>query len=339
MMELGKRDTKMIQGLSVLAMVWLHLFDTWNYEGIFQPFIFFKGIPLVFYIAQLCDFCVMGFAFCSGYAHYKLFKEKDYYKKRLHSLLRLLLRYWIVIVFFSAVSIFIGTAAYMPGSGLRFVLNLFLIDSYNGAWWYMFAYTIIVLVSPALLKCVYRYPAWIAALFSGVLYCGSYYFRFNNSSPNLLLSKISPLGMTVVEYLMGAYAAKIGYFTIGRRLWNELNRLAQFVVSISLIILMLIFRTLIVPSLFVSPATGIVLITLFCFWKKPVFVESFLQLIGNHSTHIWLTHMFFYLYLFKGLVYKAIYPIAVYTFMIAITLVISVLLGYIEKMVFSLFGI
>ena len=88
-----------------------------------------------------------------------------------------------------------------------------------------------------------------------------------------------------------------------------------------------------------SPATGIVLITLFCFWKKPVFVESFLQLIGNHSTHIWLTHMFFYLYLFKGLVYKAIYPIAVYTFMIAITLVISVLLGYIEKMVFSLFGI
>lgn len=27
-MELNKNDTKMLQGLSVLAMVWLHLFNT-----------------------------------------------------------------------------------------------------------------------------------------------------------------------------------------------------------------------------------------------------------------------------------------------------------------------
>lgn len=40
-MELTKNDSKMLQGLSVLAMVWLHLFDR-NYTGLFTP-IFFGG--------------------------------------------------------------------------------------------------------------------------------------------------------------------------------------------------------------------------------------------------------------------------------------------------------
>lgn len=35
-MELTKRDTKMIQGLSVLAMLCLHLFDR-DYTGLFTP--------------------------------------------------------------------------------------------------------------------------------------------------------------------------------------------------------------------------------------------------------------------------------------------------------------
>ena len=66
--ELSKNDTKMLQGLSVLAMIWLHLFCK-DYTGLFTPIIFVRGYPLSFYIAQLCDFCVFGFAFCSGYAH------------------------------------------------------------------------------------------------------------------------------------------------------------------------------------------------------------------------------------------------------------------------------
>lgn len=64
-------------------------------------------------------------------------------------------------------------------------------------------------------------------------------------------------------------------------------------------------------------------------------MERFFLFIGAHSTHIWLTHMFFYLYLFNGLVYKAIYPLAIYAFMIVITLTVSVILNYIEKPIYS----
>lgn len=41
-MELTKRDTKMIQGLSVLAMLCLHLFDR-DYTGLFTPLVFVRG--------------------------------------------------------------------------------------------------------------------------------------------------------------------------------------------------------------------------------------------------------------------------------------------------------
>lgn len=41
-MELSKNDTKMLQGLSVLAMIWLHLFCK-DYTGLFTPIIFAGG--------------------------------------------------------------------------------------------------------------------------------------------------------------------------------------------------------------------------------------------------------------------------------------------------------
>lgn len=42
-MELTKNDSKMLQGLSVLAMVWLHLFDTWDYINKFTPILYWGG--------------------------------------------------------------------------------------------------------------------------------------------------------------------------------------------------------------------------------------------------------------------------------------------------------
>ena len=335
-MELTKKDTKMLQGLSVLAMVWLHLFDTWNYKGLFYPLLFFKGIPVAVYIAQLSDFCVMGFAFCSGYAHYKISQRNDYYKSRLRSLFKLIIRYWTVLIVFCIVSVFAGKQGYMPASLRSFLLHFFFLGgSYNGAWWYLFAYVVIVLVSPFLLSNIRKKPLLVTALISAVLYCLSYYYRFRIHAVGVFLSRLGPLGMTVVEYIMGAVAAKINYFTLVGKIWNRIARHIRAFLSIVLLLIMLIFRTLIVPSMFVAPVTGLVIITLFHIWKKPDLMERFFLFIGAHSTHIWLTHMFFYLYLFNGLVYKAIYPLAIYAFMIVITLTVSVILNYIEKPIYS----
>ena len=76
MRELTRQETKQIQGLSILAMVLLHLFCTYNYEGKFIPLVMLQGVPLVFYFAQFGDFCVFAFAFCSGYGHMAQYEKK-----------------------------------------------------------------------------------------------------------------------------------------------------------------------------------------------------------------------------------------------------------------------
>ena len=67
-MEPNQRELKAMQGLSVFAMVCLHLFCRYDYDGLYTPLIILLGYPLCFYLGQAADFCVTGFAFCSGYA-------------------------------------------------------------------------------------------------------------------------------------------------------------------------------------------------------------------------------------------------------------------------------
>ena len=95
---LTRYDTKMLQGLSVLAMVVLHLFDRVDFQRLYTPLLYLAGKPVIFYFAQLSDFCVMGFAFCSGYGLYKKYmcvwgQTKKYYNGRLKGILKLLVNY------------------------------------------------------------------------------------------------------------------------------------------------------------------------------------------------------------------------------------------------------
>lgn len=331
-MELTKKDTKMLQGLSVLAMIWLHLFDR-GYEGLFQPIVFLRGIPLSFYIAQLSDFCVMGFAFCSGYVHTLMYREEQFYRGRLASLLRLMIRYWVIIALFSAVSIAAGDGARMPGSLSGLSGNLFLYDiSYNGAWWYMYAYALLVFLSPVVQRAVKKYHTAIVLTVGFVIYCFGYYLRFgDNIEPNYWFSHIGPFATTVFEYLIGSIFAKEKLFSKIYVFWERFGPWGRISCSAILLTGMLLGHTLVVPSLFVAPFTGVVILILFHFWRKPDLVEKGFLIIGRHSTNLWLTHMFFYLVLFRDFVYVVRYPVAVFLLMILITLCLSCVLEYVEK--------
>ena len=94
---------------------------------------------------------------------------------------------------------------------------------------------------------------------------------------------------------------------------------------------MLYARTKIIASLFVAPATGAVIMALFVLWEKHKWVQKAFLFVENHSTNIWLTHMFFYQVLFRGLAYRAKYPVLIFSLMMAITISVSLLLKQIQK--------
>lgn len=56
---------------------------------------------------------------------------------------------------------------------------------------------------------------------------------------------------------------------------------------------------------------------------------------GEHSTNIWLVHMFFYTYLFEGFIFKFKYPIIIFIMMIGLSLVSSHIINFLLKNITS----
>lgn len=237
-----------------------------------------------------------------------------------------------MLVGFSVVSILAGNGMNMPGNIWTFLRNILLDPIYNGAWWYLYVYVFIVLISPLLLKTVKTQNTFYVLLLGFAIYCGSYYIRFKLPYTNWLLFKVGPTGMTIFEYLLGAVCYKMKLFTRLYDIWKKIPAFVRVVVSAILVIGMLFGRTLVVPSLFVAPVTAMIIITLFHFWKKPCWIENAFLFIGKHSTNIWLTHMFFYAVLFKNFVYAAKIPILIFVFMMAVTVIVSMAIKRIEKL-------
>lgn len=330
-MEPTKNEIKSIQGLSVLAMLCLHLFCRYNYEDLYRPLIQFFGYPVSFYLAQISDFCVMGFAFCSGYAHYLLLEnDRFYFRNRLKSLLKLIINFWIVLILFTLVSMTVGNGSKIPGSLSEFLGNLFLYNlSYNGAWWYLLTYIILVLTSIPVIKLIKKHSL-IMFLALICIYGVSYIIRFNHPSENWIIRQVYLYGMTIFEYSIGILFRKYEAFRKVSEIWDNIQGKSKYVGLAVINLIIIAAHTLIIQSLIIAPVTGIIILISYhlIYIKKPC---KALEFIGNHSTNLWLTHMFFFQYIFINLVFVAKYPILIYTLLLCITLIVSIIIKWIQK--------
>ncbi len=327
-MELSKNDTKMLQGLSVLAMVCLHLFCR-SYAGVYEPLLFINDVPVCFSLAQLSDFCVFGFAFCSGYGHMVIFDQKSYFKKRLKSLSVLIINFWVVLFGATVVSVFLGHSDFMPGSAGEFFGTMFFFDMhYNGAWWYLWAYALLVLISPILLKAINKFSAVLIIIVSFSIYCLAFYVRFYFSEYNYFLVYFGPFGMTLFEYVVGAVISKIKFFTIISTLLKNLSSVTKGIIGCLIILILFYAKTFLIPNVFFAPFTGLIIITVFALWRKPKWIANAFMFLGTHSTNIWLTHMFFVSSLW---IYIAKYPLLIFILLMAVTITISFAVSFVMK--------
>lgn len=106
-------------------------------------------------------------------------------------------------------------------------------------------------------------------------------------------------------------------------------------IILAFIVILMIVVYSVEKSMIVAPITGLVTITCFHLWENPKFVEKILLFLGKHSTNIWLTHMFFYLVLFKNLVFRVKKPILILVLMFAICIAVSCITNIVEKLIYS----
>lgn len=332
-MEFTKNDTQISKGVAIIGMVMLHLFCRLD-DLPYSPLIWISDTPLIYYFGLLGDVCVPIFCFCSGYAHYLLYEQSGkQYKNRIpNKLLRFLCNYWIVVVLFSLLGLICGKSAAIPGSFSEFVGNIFLYKmSYNGAWWFVLTYIILLLLSPVLAKLVQRVrlSVFIIAA-SGVVYCLAYVIRYNivtieldNSILDWFMTQSVLFGTSQFTYMIGMVCRKHQLVSKMRNAANKIYfRIALIAVSVCILLVHCVIQ-----SVFLAPFTALATLSILAIIKLPNVIQKALCFLGKHSTNIWLVHMFFYMGLFDGFVFIVKWPLLVLVFMFSICIAVSLFIN------------
>jgi hypothetical protein len=92
----------------------------------------------------------------------------------------------------------------------------------------------------------------------------------------------------------------------------------------------------VIQPLFVAFITATVTIILLCICPLPVWLTNLLCYFGEHSTNIWLVHMFFYGSLFHGIMFFLKYPIPVLLLLIALSLASSYVIRWLSRPILKL---
>ena len=312
-MDITKRDSKMLKGVAILSMLMLHLFC--RRENLpYTPLLWIGGTPLIYYFALFGDICVAVYCFVSGYAHYMQSSEAEI-KKRWKHLLHFFIPFWVVAAVFSLIGLLAGNAE-IPGSLTKFALNCLTIqNSYNGAWWYS-------------RKFVERCPAWLVMLLTFEFYTVGYGIRFwgggacDSMVLSWLITHIGLLGTSYFPYMIGMLFCKKQVISLLRQQTAAIGRRTMQIITLIIFVCMIVAHG-IVPPLFVAFITATVTIILLCICPLPKWATDVLCYFGEHSTNIWLVHMFFYGSLFGGLAFRAKYPIPVFMLLLALSLAAS----------------
>jgi surface polysaccharide O-acyltransferase-like enzyme len=329
---------KIIKGVAILFMLLLHLFCRKDVNGLYETFPMVNGVPIVYYIGLFGDACVPMFCFASGYGLFvSLLNEKEsFLKKNLKRILKLLVNYWTVLIFFVIVGTLVGKNGIIPGSHIKFILNFFVIShSYNGAWWFVQTYIILVILAPYLFKVVKKYNSAILLIVSGLIYFIAYIQRINHvidfgkvTAIITLANAIVLVGTSQFSFVVGAIFAKEKIFS---KISNRLINISQKNLLCYIGIFLLVIVHSLYESMIIAPITGILFICFFNLINKSDSLLKILDYISTHSTNLWLTHMFFYMTIFPGLTFAPRYPILIFCWLIILCLFSSYMINLIYK--------
>lgn len=146
----AKSNAIMTRGYAILSMCILHLFCRLGTDVYGTPLIWLTAEkPLVYLFGFFSEICVPTYSMCAGYA---LAMQESYrggrlsFKDKFPKVKTLLINYWIILVLFSVIGIVCGRASIIPKDLPTFLQSIVLLKSYNGAWWYLNTYIIILLI-------------------------------------------------------------------------------------------------------------------------------------------------------------------------------------------------
>lgn len=313
---MDKDQSLQLKGIAILMMLFLHLFNTMERVGECSTLVnFFNGKPLVYVLARVCGMCVPIYLFISGYG---LARSRSFDGRTLlRRLWRVFRRYWLVFGIFIPAGCFLAPEHY-PGSTLECVLNfLALSDSYNGEWWFLLPYVLLLGLARWIVPQVRRSQPWQRTVVFFVLFAlsvvgqnvkhvgGDLYF----------VHRLVQFLFVLPAFYAGACCACGG----SDDAWYSRPLRHPFVWIALLLFVRCFLGASILNVLFCVP-----FILLFVQLRMGSALQSVFRFLGRHSTYMWLTHTFYAYYFFHQQFYALRYPLLIYVALLAVTLLTAI---------------
>ena len=344
-MRYTKDDARMTQGLAILCMVILHLFCRTGSNVLGTPLLWLDSeTPFVFWFGFFAEICVPVYSLCTGYAQQLLWEGgRSGIRDRAGRILKLMRNYWIVLVLFCMLGLIFDNGNAIPGSLGQFLKGIVLLHSYNGAWWYLNTYVILLALPPALLLL----PVRKRKLLPGLLLCAGFHVMWYLVNKFGLVPDMvsAPAAVQFIRKELVNLAGILAYIWAGGLLcryrvmdqlgdWFEkrIPARARKQVLLALAVVIFVLTNLIHKAVLMG-FVALAVFFLFNLWEKGQRTKRVCLFLGTHSTNIWLVHMFFYSGFLRGPVLAARYPILMLCALLALSLGSSYVIMQIDRWV------
>lgn len=301
---LTKKESQGIKGFAIMLMLVHHLFA---FPDRIPGGIDYSQLTTVF--AQFAKVCVPIFLFISGYGLFKTDKRtfghfwariKDFY-----------CRYWLVFIAFVPLCAALGKIHITIPT---LFLNLSALKtSYNGEWWFITLYLLILLVTPLLYRLSSKWLLGLSVTVSVLHFLA--YRLFSQTAVFYYVPDLTP----VLAFTLGFLAARHEE-TLMSSLEAFAERFNRKVLYLAFLLLALLF--MLIGSEFS------VLLNVFCpffillfkfLFNRAGYLQKALLELGNRSLFMWLTHTFYCYKLIPKLIYGPEFAVPVFLLLLLIS--------------------
>lgn len=356
-----RTDTKIVKGLAILLMLAHHLFlfperQPTGFE--FQDLVMTDGVLLTTVVGRFGKLCVALFLFLGGYG---LWCRKDKNGLMKDSILRLYKAYWKVFLIFVPIGFaFFGNqvmfcedeAVYGAFSGYSFkhLLANFIgwEHEYNQEWWFLKTYLCVLFLGWIYIRSVRKIGFWrecmlvilSVILFEGVFPGLSRVTGLTGLQGSMWYNELFNAEDVCSSFFMGIVFARYDGISRLREILSPLRIWVRKLLALSMILLMGYARYYILDmemDIILVPC----LVALFIELLDGIGVlRKIFEILGNHSTNMWLTHTFFcyYFYPFVQLTHISSNPWIDLSVLTALSFGVSVLLDGFYKAVWRIIG-
>ncbi|WP_230322502.1 MULTISPECIES: acyltransferase family protein [Bacillus] len=243
-----------------------------------------------------------------------------------------------MLILFVAIGFLVDKADSFPGGIAEFFLNFFVLsNSYNGAWWFLQTYIILVFLAPFLTRLVRKYNSLSLLIPFGAIYLVSYIQRIkhildfgDHTVLNMVVNTMVLVGTSLLPFIVGSIFAKEKIYS---KLYNKFYSLSYKNTLCTIGIVMLVIIHSFYESMIIAPFTAIAFICFFNLMNKSRFIQKVFTFLGDHSTNIWLSHVFFYMSIFPEFTFAPKYPIIIFGWLIVMCLASSYAINSIYKLI------